>query len=276
MPGKIFVSYRRDDDPNAAARIRDALTAKFGRSSVFMDVDDLLAGLRFDEELAKALAACDVFLAIIGPRSAPFAVGKFAVTVDEWDACVANGGCNGYNTNDTAWGRGKHPAINVSWFDAKAYAAWLLRKTGKTYRLLSEAEREYVTRAGTATPFWWGSSITPYQANYDGNYTYAGGGSNGEFRRQTVQVDSFKANAWGLYNVHGNVWEWTEDCWNGSNMGNPGDSRARTTGNCSQRVVRGGSWNDIPHYLRSARRLGGGADNRISSRGFRMAKMLNP
>src|SRR5215470_6123094 len=80
----------------------------------------------------------------------------------------------------------------------------------------------------------------------------------------------------GLYNVHGNVWEWTEDCWNGSNMGNPGDSRARTTGNCSQRVVRGGSWNDIPHYLRSARRLGGGADNRISSRGFRMARMLNP
>ena len=110
----------------------------------------------------------------------PFAVGKFAVTFDEWDACVADGGCNGYRPGDQGWGRGKRPVINVNWDDAKAYATWLSRKTGKTYRLLSEAEREYVTRAGTTTPFWWGSSITPKQANYDGSVEpYKGGGSTG-------------------------------------------------------------------------------------------------
>jgi hypothetical protein len=98
----------------------------------------------------------------------PFAVGKFAVTFEEWDACVGGGGCNGYRPSDEGWGRGRQPAINVSWNDAKSYVAWLSRQTGTTYRLLSEAEREYVTRAGTATPFWWGSSISSQQANYDG------------------------------------------------------------------------------------------------------------
>jgi formylglycine-generating enzyme required for sulfatase activity len=95
-----------------------------------------------------------------------FAVGTFAVTFDEWEACVADGGCNGYRPEDEGWGRGRRPVINVSWNHAKAYAAWLSRKTEKTYRLLSEAEREYVTRAGTTTPFWWGSSISTQQANY--------------------------------------------------------------------------------------------------------------
>ena len=98
--------------------------------------------------------------------------------------------------------------INVSWDDAKAYAAWLSRRTGKTYRLPSEAEHEYVARAGTTTPFWWGFSITPRQANYAGDSTYAGGGSKGEWRRRTVPVDSFEPNPWGLYQVNGNVWEW--------------------------------------------------------------------
>jgi len=120
------------------------------------------------------------------------AVVRYAVTFDEWDACVADGGSNGYEPADGGWGRGKRPVINVNWHDANAYTAWLLRKTGKTYRLLSEAEREYVTRAGTTTPFWWGYSITPKQANYDGNNTYAGGGSKGEYRQRTVSVDSFE------------------------------------------------------------------------------------
>jgi formylglycine-generating enzyme required for sulfatase activity len=102
----------------------------------------------------------------------PFVVGRFAVSFDEWDACIADGGCNGYNPSDQGWGRGSRPVINVSWDDAKAYASWLSRKTGKTYRLLSEAEREYVTRAGTTTPFWWGSSISTKQANYKPDYDY--------------------------------------------------------------------------------------------------------
>jgi len=103
----------------------------------------------------------------------PFAVGKFAVRFDEWDACVAAGGC--YRPPDQGWGRGRRPVINVNWDDAKAFVAWLSRTTGKTYRLLSEAEREYAARAGTTTPFWWGASISTSQANYNGNYTYGGG-----------------------------------------------------------------------------------------------------
>jgi formylglycine-generating enzyme required for sulfatase activity len=207
--------------------------------------------------------------------AAPFAAGKYAVTFDEWDACVADRGCNGYKPNDQGWGRGKHPVINVNWEEAKAYAAWLSRKTGKSYRLLSEAEREYVTRAGTQTPFWWGSAITPTQANYDGNYTYAGGGSKGENRRRTVPVDSFEPNPWGFYNVHGNVSEWTEDCWNDTNSGNPGDDRAKTTGTCTQRVARGGSWLTDPGRLRSAARGGRFVDDRFSH-GFRLARTLGP
>jgi formylglycine-generating enzyme required for sulfatase activity len=142
----------------------------------------------------------------------PFAVGKFEVTFTEWDACVAAGGCK-HNPNDQGWGRGGRPVIDVSWNDiTREYLPWLSRKTGKTYRLLTEAEWEYAARAGTTTPFWWGSSISTSQANYHGPTTY-GGGPKGEYRQKTVPVDSFAANLWGLYNVHGNVWEWVEDCW---------------------------------------------------------------
>jgi formylglycine-generating enzyme required for sulfatase activity len=207
--------------------------------------------------------------------AAPFAVGKFAVTFDEWDACTADGGCNEYKPADRAWGRGKQPVITVNWDDAKAYVGWLSHKTSKTYRLLSETEREYVTRAGTSTPFWWGSSITPNRANYNGNYTYAGGGAKGEYRQHSVPVDSFEPNPWNLYNVHGNVWEWTDDCWNDNNTGNPGDGRARTTGDCGLRVVRGGSWNNSPWLLRSANRFGITTSLRNDYQGFRLARTLD-
>jgi formylglycine-generating enzyme required for sulfatase activity/uncharacterized caspase-like protein len=195
----------------------------------------------------------------------PFAVGKYPVTFDEWDACVADGGCGGYRPDDEGWGRGRRPAINVSWDDSQKYVSWINGKTGKTYRLLSEAEREYVTRAGTTTPFWWGSSISPTQANYDGK---AG--------KKTVPVDSFAANPWGLYQVHGNMWEWTQDCWNASNSGNPGDGGARTIGHCSSRVLRGGSWHDFPRYLRAASRGWFAYGSRDYSIGFRVARTLTP
>jgi formylglycine-generating enzyme required for sulfatase activity len=207
--------------------------------------------------------------------TAPFAVGKYAVTFDEWDACVADGGCIGYKPDDNGWGRGKRPVIGVNWDNAKAYTSWLSRKTGKIYRLLSEAEREYVTRAGTTMQFWWGSSIRTTQANYNGEVYAYGGGSKGGKRRQTMPVDSFKPNAWGLYQVHGNVWEWTEDCWNDSNEGNPADGSARTTGDCSRRVVRGGSWDSYPQLLRSAGRSGIIAVTRGFDLGFRLARRLN-
>lgn len=207
--------------------------------------------------------------------AAPFAVDKHAVTFDEWDTCVADGGCNGYTPPDQGWGRGRRPVINVNWQDAKAYAAWVSRKTGKTYRLLSEAEREYVTRASTTTAYYWGSSIRTTQANYNGAVRADEGGSTSGNRQQTIVVDSFEPNAWGLYQVHGNVWEWTEDCWHDSNDGNPADGSARTTGECGRRVVRGGSWDSNPQSLRSASRGGIAAVVQSFDVGFRLARTLN-
>jgi formylglycine-generating enzyme required for sulfatase activity len=205
----------------------------------------------------------------------PFAVGKFALTFDEWDACVADGGCNGYRPDDNGWGRGRQPVINVSWDDAKAYVAWLAKKTRKSYRLLTEAEREYAARAGTTTPFWWGSSISTGQANYDGNYTY-GNGVKGEFRERTTQVGSFVPNPWGLYQVHGNVWDWTEDCYHDSYNGAPANGAAWTSGDCSRHVRRGGSWYLYPYYLRSASRDGHPASDQDSYTGLRVGRTLAP
>jgi formylglycine-generating enzyme required for sulfatase activity len=165
--------------------------------------------------------------------------------------------------------------INVSWNDANAYATWLSRKTGKTYRLLSEAEREYVTRAGTNTQFWWGSSISPQQANYDANFTY-GGGPKGELRGRTLPVESFPLNPWGLQQVHGNVWVWTEDCYQDSYRGAPLDGSARRSGVCNDRVLRGGSWFSRPAFLRAGFRLSSPQATRGKLFGFRLARALAP
>jgi formylglycine-generating enzyme required for sulfatase activity len=169
-----------------------------------------------------------------------------------------------------------HPVVCVNWDDAKAYTAWLAQATGKPYRLLSEAEWEYCCRARTATPFWWGSAITPAQANYDGNYVYAGGGSKGEWRNGTVPVGSLAPNAWGLYQVHGNVWEWCEDIWHDNYEGAPptDGSPWLQGGDASRRVVRGGAWGDGPWVLRSACRIRDSSVLRIGSRGFRLARTL--
>jgi formylglycine-generating enzyme required for sulfatase activity len=202
----------------------------------------------------------------------PFAVGKFAVTFAEWDTCVADGGCGGYKPSDQGWGRGDRPVIRVGWDDAKAYAAWLSKKTGKSYRLLSDAEREYVARAGTTTPFWWGTTIGTDQANYAGIYTYEGG-RKGEFRGKTVQVKSFQTNPWGLYQVHGNVWEWCEDVWHDNYNDAPTDGGAWSKdGDNSRRVLRGGSWFDYPGWLRAASRRGDQPVIRYSNVGFRLAR----
>jgi formylglycine-generating enzyme required for sulfatase activity len=173
--------------------------------------------------------------------SRPFAVGRFSVTFDEWDACVADGGCDGYNPPD-GWGRGRQPVINVSLKDAKAYVTWISKKTGKAYRLLSEAEREYVTRAGTATPFWWGTSIAPNQANYNALGSYGGGPKAATYPRKTLPVDSFPPNPWGLYQVHGNVTEWVQDCWHENYNDAPSDGSAWITEECKWQVYRGGAW----------------------------------
>ena len=205
----------------------------------------------------------------------PFAVGRFEVTFAEWDACVADGGCNGYRPDDQGWGRGNRPVINVSWEHAKAYVRWLSRETEKSYRLLSEAEWEYVARAGTTTPFHTGRTITTDRANFDGNYTY-NGSAKGQYRKRTTSVGIFASNRFGLHDVHGNVWEWTEDCWNDSYAGAPDDGAPWTRGDCSRRVLRGGSWYSEPGSLRSANRGRNTSDDRSSSSGFRIARTLTP
>jgi formylglycine-generating enzyme required for sulfatase activity len=168
-----------------------------------------------------------------------------------------------------------HPVVCVSWLDAKAYAAWCAKVSGRLYRLLSEAEWEYAARAGTTTPFWWGASITTSEANYNGNYVYKGGGSKGVYRRGTVPVSSFAANPWGLYNVHGNVWEWCEDAWHDNYNGAPPDGSAwLQAGDASRRVLRGGSWSYNPGGLRSAGRAGDSSEVRSDGRGFRIAAPL--
>ena len=206
----------------------------------------------------------------------PFAVGVYEVTFAEWDVCVDSGGCGGYRPDDAGWGRGRRPVINVSWEDAQRFVAWLRQGTGHEYRLLSEAEWEYVARAGTTTPFHTGSTIATSQANYDGNYTY-GNGRTGEYREKTVLVGSFNANTFGLYDVHGNVWEWVEDCWNDSYRGAPSDGSAWERGDCGRRVLRGGSWYDRPGSLRSANRYRSIPGFRLSyyGFGFRVARTLD-
>ena len=205
--------------------------------------------------------------------SKQFAVGQFSVTFDEWDACVRAGGCNGYSPTSEGRRRGRYPVVNVSWNDAKAYVAWLSKTTGKSYRLLSEAEREYAARAGTTTPFWFGSSISTKLANYDGSATYADGKS-GEFRGHTLPVDTFDANPFGLHQTNGNVYDWVEDCWHATYQGALQNGGARTTGDCGRRVLRGGSWYDAPAMLRAAHRSGFYPGYRSDKIGFRVARSL--
>ena len=208
----------------------------------------------------------------------PFAVGRSAVTFDEWNACVADGGCNGYRPADYGWGGGSRPVINVSWNDAHAYAAWLSKKTGAPYRLLSEAEREYATRACTSTecpstPFWFGAEISPDRANYDWRRSY-NGSAKAQAALRTVATDASEPNPFGLFQVHGNVREWVEDCWNPSLSGQSPDGTARLKGDCSGHVLRGGSWKDEPRDLRSAKRTWEMADERQPEIGFRVARTL--
>ena len=204
----------------------------------------------------------------------PFAVGVNEVTFREWDACRRGGGCS-HSPGDRGWGRGDRPVIKVSWEDAKEYVRWLSRETGEEYRLLSESEWEYAARAGTTGPFHFGSTISPEEANYDGNYTY-GSGRKGRYRSRTVPVGSFPSNAFGLHDVHGNVAEWVEDCWHDGYRGAPSDGRAWTTGgDCARRVLRGGSWFDTPRFLRSAFRLRNVSGLRYNFVGFRIARTLD-
>ena len=224
--------------------------------------------------------------------SIPFAVGKYEVTVGEYKKFTEATG-RGDGASCRIWNGSKwtldasknwhqpgfsqldsHPVTCVSWEDAKSYADWLSRKTGEQYRLLSESEWEYVARAKTSEPFHFGQTISSDQANYDAKHTY-GMGRKGVYRQQTVAVGAFSANAFQLHDVHGNVWEWVEDCWHDSYVGAPSVGSAWTWGgNCARRVIRGGTWNGKPWALRSANRARRAVDNRDHNLGFRVARTL--
>ena len=157
----------------------------------------------------------------------PFAVSKFEVTFDEWDTCVAYGDC-AQGISDSGWGRGQRPVINVNFDDAQRYVAWLSRMTGKPYRLLSEAEYEYAARAGTQTAYPWGDEIGNRNANCDGCGSQWDG-------KQTAPVGSFPPNQFGLHDMIGNVFEWTEDCFHNNYERAPADGSAWTEGdNCAR------------------------------------------
>jgi formylglycine-generating enzyme required for sulfatase activity/uncharacterized caspase-like protein len=239
--------------------------------------------------------------------SKPFAVGRYAITRGEFATFVretnhaAGDKCRTYE--DGKWekqeeraGRSfrnpgfaqddQHPVVCVNWDDAKAFATWLSHKTSKPYRLLTEAEREYVTRAGSKTRYSFGNDekslckhgnvldhtakrsmkgidIWPF-ADCDDGYAY------------TAPVGHFAANAFGIHDTHGNVWDWTEDCWHENYQGAPTDSSAWTSGDCSKRVIRGGAWRDFPLNLRSASRLAGDVRDHDNDQGFRLARTLAP
>jgi formylglycine-generating enzyme required for sulfatase activity len=205
-----------------------------------------------------------------------FEAGKYEVTFAEWDACVAGGGCNGYRPSDQGWGRGNRPVINVSWNDTLAYVRWLNQQTGLTYRLLTSAEWEIAARAGSAWDYSWGhpDPVCDQTAHNGANFRPCP-------ELQTRPVGSFQPNALGLYDVHGNVWEWVQDTWSSSYGGSSYVSTFR--------VLRGGSWDSNPVTLRNTVIFGGravvGAWHRGSafssdaplrdgSFGFRLARTL--
>jgi formylglycine-generating enzyme required for sulfatase activity len=201
--------------------------------------------------------------------SKPFAVAKYELTFADWDACVTGGGCNGFRPNDLAWGRGQQPLINVTWKDAQAYVVWLSAVTGRTYRLLSEAEYEYATRATTTTAYPWGDDVGSNNANCTG--------CGSKWDRITAPVGSFAPNKFGLYDMVGNVWEWVEDCAHLNYNGAPTDGSAWMEGDggdCSNRSMRAGSWDGAPNRIRSATRNGAPTDTRSINVGFRVARTL--
>jgi len=214
--------------------------------------------------------------------SRPFAVGRFEVTFAQWDACVAAGGCappeqGPYGPSDEGWGRESRPVINVSWQDAKRFVRFLNgRVGGKAYRLLTEAEWEYAARARTVSAFSTGPSISPSQAQFNHRESYAGSPVSPYRPSRTAPVGQFAANAFGLYDMHGNVWEWVEDCFTAQPSETPVDGSAHIYASCQNRVFRGGSFLDPPGRIRSAIRaqIYVGSEYKGDFLGFRVARTL--
>jgi formylglycine-generating enzyme required for sulfatase activity len=225
----------------------------------------------------------------------PFAVGRTEITWDQWEACVRDRACDGMaieqalrikedgtpNTEFVDWGRGTRPVVGVNWFDAQTYVGWLNRKTGAddAYRLLSDAEWEYVARAGTTTAYPWGEKIDHNYGNFGIEGPGLGGKADGRdtWLAQTAPVASFPANAFGVYDMHGNIFEWVEDCYEADRAHAPTDGSASKQGNCANRMFRSGSFISNPYMHRSAKRQAPYPSTRRGRNylGFRVAKTLD-
>ena len=192
-----------------------------------------------------------------------FYIGQREVTYEEWDACIAEGGCK-QRPDDRGLGRARRPVTDIDWDDAKGYTAWLSQRTGHAYRLPTESEWEYVARAGTTTSYPWGRTVEKDRANCIG--------CTSDPVKRAIDTGSFQPNAFGIYDMAGNAAEWVEDCWNDNYRGAPTDGSAWTKPLCRERVLRGGSFNNDPRYLRSAARFKYDHDVRFYTNGFRVVR----
>jgi formylglycine-generating enzyme required for sulfatase activity len=190
----------------------------------------------------------------------PFAMGRYEVTYDEWNACVAAGGCR--KVFEPEGGGGRRPVAMVSWYDARSYADWLSRETGQLYSIPSEAEWEYAARAGTNLPWNTGDGLLVDDANIMDQF------------KQSVPVGGFPPNAFGLYDMHGNVFEWVLDCIDVGYFGAPSDGGAAVKPMCPKRGLRGGGWKSEPNGARSANREAAAADHSSLQLGFRVTRAL--
>jgi len=207
----------------------------------------------------------------------PFAIGKYEVTFDEYDYFCEQTGCK--KSDDEGWGRGRRPVIGVTWYDADAYVKWLSIQTGENYYLPSEAQWEYAARAGTKSSYWWGDEPGDKLAQCgDCAAIHRCKDCNDVplIDEGTVAVGSFKANPYGLYDVHGNVGEWTADCGSEKNSIQPSDGTPRLDGDCTKHIIKDGSWSNNVRFIRSSVRISPPDGNEYEGKqvGFRVAREL--
>ncbi|MDN3276456.1 formylglycine-generating enzyme family protein [Frankia sp. RB7] len=198
-------------------------------------------------------------------------VGRSPVTCDEWNACVKANGCS--HQAEAVADQARDPVTGVLWEEARDYVQWLSHTSGRTYRLLSEAEREYVTRADTTTAFWWGDGVDPHLTETMAADLIA---DIGIAMTPVISATPRTANPFGLYGVHGNVYDWVEDCWHDNYVGAPTDGSAWVAGDCKGRVLRGGAASRSLQTRRSAARMWFGPPNRMSYMSLRVARTLGP
>ncbi|MGZ8294870.1 MAG: bifunctional serine/threonine-protein kinase/formylglycine-generating enzyme family protein [Telluria sp.] len=282
---RAAAAYRAEQQrAHAAGVVRDAFIEGIGHGPQMLMIAPgrfLMGSPEHERRKAVEAGAMPEWLVRETPQrwvgvEQPFALGRFPVTVGEWRLFAEATGWRGHG--DIDWNApgfpqdDEHPVVGVSWNDAQQYVHWLAAQTGKPYRLPSEAEWEYACRAGTKTAFSFGDTIDTSLANYDGNYSY-NGSLKGVFRGGTTPVGSFAPNPWGLYDMHGNVWEWVQDVAHDTYNGAPADARAwEEGGDPGRRILRGGSWLYHPRYLRSALRNSYAAANGNDIVGFRVAR----